>query len=63
MKLDTKQQVLLALYSEYQNDIPRMTDVTCTALEMDYDVFCAALDKLQNEGYIRQELSKSIPAG
>ncbi len=52
MKLDTKQQVLLALYIEYQKDLPDMARVTCTALNMDYEVFCVALSKLQTEGYI-----------
>lgn len=39
MTLDTKQQVLLALYIEYQKDIPKMSEVTCTALNMDIEVF------------------------
>jgi hypothetical protein len=52
MKLDTKQQVLLALYIEYQKDVPHMENVTCTALNMDIDVFNIALKKLSSEGYI-----------
>lgn len=52
MKLDTKNQVLLALYIEYQKDLPKMQNVTCTSLNMDIDVFNAALKKLSNEGYI-----------
>ena len=52
MKLDTKQQVLLALYIEYQKDLPNMEDVNCTVLNMDIDAFNIALKKLSNEGYI-----------
>ena len=52
MKLDAKQQVLLAVYIEYQKDIPHMEKISCTDLNMDIDVFHIALEKLQNEGYI-----------
>lgn len=52
MKLDSKQQVLLALYIEYQKDLPKMENVTCTSLNMDIDVFNAALRKLSTEKYI-----------
>ena len=52
MKLDTKNQVLLALYIEYQKDLPKMQNVTCTSLNMDIDIFNVALKKLSNEGYI-----------
>ena len=52
MKLDTKAQVLLALYIEYQKDLPKMQNVTCTSLNMDVDVFNAALRKLSTERYI-----------
>lgn len=51
MKLDSKQQVLLALYIEYQKDLPKMENVTCTSLNMDIDVFNAALRKLSTEKY------------
>ena len=53
MKLDIKQQVLLAIYIEYQKDLPNMSCVNNTELNMDIDVFNVALDKLQNEGYIK----------
>lgn len=52
IKLDTKQQVLLAIYVEYQKDIPCMKNVNNTALNMDITVFNIALEKLENEGYI-----------
>lgn len=53
MKLDTKQQVLLAFYIEYQKDLPNMKNITNTDLNMDIDVFHVAVEKLDNEGYIR----------
>lgn len=52
MKLDTKQQVLLAVYIEYQKDLPKMEHINNTDLDLDIDVFNSAVDKLQNEGYI-----------
>lgn len=52
MKLDAKQQVLLALYIEYQKDLPKMDGVKCSSLNMDIDVFNTALGKLLKEGYI-----------
>ena len=53
MKLGAKEQVLLALYIEYQKDLPDMASVNNTDLNMDTDVFDTALSKLQNEEYIR----------
>lgn len=52
MNLDSKQQVLLALYIEYQKDLPKMDSVKCSSLNMDIDVFNTALGKLSKEGYI-----------
>ena len=52
MKLDTKHQVLLALYIEYQKDLPKMSEVTCEKLNMDVDIFNMALKKLSTERYI-----------
>lgn len=52
MKLDAKQQVLLALYIEYQKDLPKMDSVKCSSLNMAIDVFNTALGKLSKEGYI-----------
>ena len=51
-KLDVKLQVLLAIYAEYQRDIPNMDRVTHEALQVDAQAFRAALIKLQNEGLI-----------
>ncbi len=52
MKLGTKENVLLAIYIEYQKDLPDMGSVNNMALNMDIDVFNVALEKLQNEEYI-----------
>ena len=54
MKLDTKQKVLVAIYTEYQNDIPNMSNnIKASELGIDGEVFAIALDKLMNEGLIR----------
>lgn len=54
MKLDTKQKVLVAIYTEYQRDIPNMEQaITCENLKMDKDKFIFALRKLKNEGLIQ----------
>ena len=50
--IDVKLQVLLAIYAEYQRDIPCMDNVTHRTLEIDEQAFRAALIKLQNEGLI-----------
>ena len=52
MKLGTKEQVLLAVYMEYQKDLPKMEQINNTDLNMDIDVFHTALEKLENEGMI-----------
>lgn len=53
MTIDTKHQVLYALYSEYQKDVPDMETVHAEVLDLKVVVFNAALLKLQNEGYIQ----------
>jgi hypothetical protein len=52
MELSAEQQVLLALYIEYQKDVPDMNNVTFDYLEMNQDVFNAAIDKLDVKGYL-----------
>jgi predicted ArsR family transcriptional regulator len=52
MELDTKQKVLLALYTEYQKDLPDMKAVSAEELGINREVFIVALDKLVNEGLI-----------
>ena len=53
MKFGAKEQVLLAIYIEYQKDLPKMNNVNNTVLNMDVDVFNVALEKLKNEEYIK----------
>lgn len=53
MELDTKQKVLVAIYTEYQKDKPNMKEtITANNLGIDIDVFKIALDKLDNEGLV-----------
>ncbi|WP_052737876.1 YjcQ family protein [Bacillus sp. SA1-12] len=52
MELDKKQQVLVAIYTEYQKDLPNMSSVNHESLEMDEEIFVVALEKLLNEGLI-----------
>ncbi|QUL57583.1 hypothetical protein KDC22_14530 [Paenibacillus tritici] len=54
MELDSKQKLLIAIYSEYQKDIPDMTLVTHLNLEMQYEVFKMAVAKLVNESLITE---------
>lgn len=49
MELDAKQKVLMAIYAEYQKDVPVMQNVTFGNLDMDSRVFKIAVDKLENE--------------
>ena len=54
MKIDTKQKVLIAIYKEYQEDVPNMRDnVKAVKLGIDVESFMVALDKLMNEELIR----------
>ena len=53
MEFDAKQKVLLAIYAEYQKDIPDMEkNVTAAIVGIDQKVFMIALGKLENEGLI-----------
>jgi len=52
LELDSKQEVLYAIYAEYQKDLPDMKNITYQSLDMDLEVFQMALIKLQNEGFI-----------
>ena len=62
MDFDTKQSVLLAIYTEYQKDIPNFIEnITPTGLKMGDDVFAFAIKKLLNEGLIcGAEISKVL---
>lgn len=64
MKLDAKQKVLIAIYSEYQKDIPRMDEnVTAMKLGLDEEVFNIAIDKLQNEELIKDAQIRYAASG
>jgi DNA-binding Lrp family transcriptional regulator len=52
VEMDAKQRVLMAIYAEYQKDLPDMSNITAETVGLDLPVFCAALEKLENEGYI-----------
>ncbi len=53
MELDTKQKVLIAIYTEYQKDLPNMEkNITPQNLGLDNDVLKMALVKLDNENLI-----------
>ena len=57
-ELDTKQKVLLAMYVEYQKDLPEMDkNIRPDILGITRDVFYVALEKLVNEGWINVRLS------
>ncbi len=53
MELDNKQKVLLAMYVEYQKDLPEMDkNIKAGVIGLPQDVFYVALDKLVNEELI-----------
>jgi hypothetical protein len=49
MKLNVEQQVLVAIYTEYQKNIPNMSNITAENLGLSKKEFFIALDKLDNE--------------
>ncbi len=52
-EIDTKQKVLLAIYAEYQRDLPDMENaLRAEILGLSREVFYSALLKLINEGFI-----------
>ena len=54
MIIDTKREILTALFVEYQKDIPNFNNVRTKFIQagMDNNVFNMAILKLDNEGYI-----------
>jgi len=48
LELDSKQEVLYAIYAEYQKDLPDMKNITYQSLDMDLEVFQMALIKLRS---------------
>ncbi|MDW2799882.1 YjcQ family protein [Clostridium boliviensis] len=53
MDFDSKQKVLVAIYMEYQKDIPDMEQITAASVGMEKKVFLTSLEKLENESLIR----------
>ncbi|MDD4837500.1 YjcQ family protein [Dethiosulfovibrio salsuginis] len=53
MKLETKELVLVAIYTEYQKDLPKMESISPDSIGIDPQLFNVAICKLDNEGYIR----------
>ncbi|KLU62979.1 hypothetical protein CEB3_c06420 [Peptococcaceae bacterium CEB3] len=67
-RLDSKQRVLLALYTEYQKDIPEFTRLDHEVLGLSRDVFHCAMKKLLDEEFIENAHliwgeDRSIPLG
>lgn len=68
VKLDTKQKVLVAVYTEYQKDIPDMEKaINSKTIGIDNNAFKVALLKLQNEQLITgvifvEDGNSNIPA-
>jgi len=53
MELDNKQKILIAIYTEYQKDIPKMDSIiSILRQQIDIKVIKVALGKLEDEGYI-----------
>jgi DNA-binding Lrp family transcriptional regulator len=53
MDFDSKQKVLVAIYMEYQKDIPDMEQITAESVGLGRKVFLTSLEKLENESLIR----------
>ncbi|MEG0181199.1 MAG: YjcQ family protein [Romboutsia sp.] len=54
MNLDTKQKVLIAIYTEYQKDLPDMRNtIKASLLGIENQAFCVAIEKLENERLIK----------
>lgn len=53
MATDIKQQVLQAIYAEYQKELPNMGEITSEKLQIEEQIFLSALMKLQNEKLIQ----------
>lgn len=53
LKLDSKQKTLVAIYIEYQKDVPNMDEnIKSRIIGIEKDVFDIAISKLLNEGLI-----------
>ncbi|ULO05171.1 hypothetical protein H1230_18860 [Paenibacillus sp. 19GGS1-52] len=52
MELSAKDQVMIAMYTEYMNDLPNFKKIKPAAMDMEKGVFHNAVIKLQNEELI-----------
>ena len=52
MKIDAKHKLLYAIYIEYLKDLPNMESVQFNSVGLEWEVYLAALSKLENEGFI-----------
>jgi len=54
MDLDEKNQVLVAIYTEYQKPLPKIDkSINHDIVNLEKLIFNAAIAKLENEGYIK----------
>ncbi|UWS63299.1 hypothetical protein N2384_11130 [Bacillus paralicheniformis] len=51
-ELNAKERVLVALYLEYQKDLPMLENVDANSLGMSQQMFYEAIKKLENEGFL-----------
>ena len=65
MEFTTKDKVLIAIYNEYQKDIPNMNSVSARSLDIELEAFGVAVEKLANEELVnlRNRLEDSIRRG
>jgi hypothetical protein len=52
LELDTKQKVLIAIYTENQKDIPKMEDITPELFGISKDAFYTSLKRISDEGLV-----------
>lgn len=52
MKIDAKHKLLYAIYIEYLKDLPDMESVQFNSVGLEWEVYLAALSKLENEEFI-----------
>lgn len=65
MGYTTKEKVLVAIYDEYQKDLPDMGTITAESLGLELEVFAVAIEKLYNEELIRlpRHLTDAVKRG
>ena len=65
MEQTAKDKVLMAIYNEYQKDIPNMDSISAQSLSVELEAFGVAIEKLVNEDLIRlhSSLDDSVKRG